>query len=105
MAAYWPSAPREEIADRMDSLLKVVVSGTLQKVEWNNSTLMRGNLAEEITKLKAKPGKDIVILGLVPILLGCGHSLFSHMKQKLDLKLEKTEMLHSGVAVLYYQRK
>ena len=125
MAGYWPSAPREEIADKMNSLPKVVVSGTLQKVEWNNSALIRGNIAEGITKLKAKPGKDIVILGsamlaafllqeglideyrviVVPLLLGRGHSLFPNIKRGIDLKLEKTTMLHSGVAVLYYQRK
>jgi dihydrofolate reductase len=125
MAAYWPSAPREEIADKMNTLPKVVVSRRLQKVEWNNSTLIGGNIAEEITKLKEKPGKDIVILGsamlaasllqeglideyrviVVPILLSRGHSLFPNIKQKIDLKLQKTKMLRSGVAVLYYQRK
>lgn len=125
MAAYWPSAPRDEIADQMNGLPKVVVSVTLQKVQWNNSTLIHGDIKNEITKLKSKPGKDIVILGsamlaafllqeglideyrviLVPLLLGRGHTLFPNIQDKLELKLNKTETLQSGVAVLYYQKK
>jgi dihydrofolate reductase len=124
MAAYWPSAPSDEIADKMNSLPKAVVSGTLKKMDWNNSTLIHGNIADEVRKLKEKPGKDIVIFGsamlaafllqeglideyrviIAPILLGRGHSLFPNIKQKLDLKLEKTRLLRSGVVVLYYQK-
>jgi dihydrofolate reductase len=125
MAAYWPSAtgPRE-IAEKMNSLRKLVVSRTLQKVEWNNSTLLPADFAREISKLKQQPGKDIVILGsaklassllhqglideyrviIGPVLLGRGHTLFPNIKQKLDLKLEKTKLLRSGVVVLYYQK-
>jgi dihydrofolate reductase len=124
MAGYWPSAARDEIADRMNSLPKVVVSSTLQKVEWNNSALIHGNIADEISKLKEKPGKGIVILGsamlasfllqeglideyrviVAPLLLGRGNSLFP-IKQPVTLRLEKTKLLHSGVIVLYYQKK
>jgi dihydrofolate reductase len=124
IAAYWPWAPRDEITDTMNTLPKLVVSSTLQKTEWNNSTLVHGNIAGEIGKLKEKPGKNVVILGsamlaasllqeglideyrviVVPILLGRGHTLFPNIKQELALKLKETKPLHSGVVVLYYQR-
>jgi dihydrofolate reductase len=124
MAAYWPSAPRDEIADQMNSLPKLVVSSTLKKVEWNNSTLLTCNFGEEIAELKQKPGKDIVILGsaqlasfllqqglideyriiLAPLLLGRGNLLFRDVTQKLALKLHRTKLLRSGVVILYYQK-
>jgi dihydrofolate reductase len=124
MAAYWPSAPRDEIADKMNGLPKLVVSNTLKKVEWNNSALLQGDLAQEISKLKAKPGEDIVILGsaklassllqlglideyriiIAPLLLGHGIPLFSDFKQQLTLKLTRTKLLRSGVVMLYYEK-
>ena len=63
MAAYWPSAERDEIAEKMNGLQKLVVSSTLKKTEWNNSTLITGDFVQEISRLKEEPGKDIVILG------------------------------------------
>jgi dihydrofolate reductase len=124
MAAYWPSAPRDEVAEKMNGLPKVVVSSTLKKVEWNNSTLVNGNIAEEVSKLKAKPGQDIAIFGsamlaslllqeglideyrviIAPLLLGRGNPLFPNITQRLDLRLAKTKLLRSGVALLYYQK-
>jgi len=124
MAAYWPSAPPDEIADKMNSLPKVVVSRTLRKVDWKNSTLLHGNLAEGIAKLKQLPGKDIVILGsavlascllqvrlideyrviLNPVLLGSGTPLFRDISQSISLKLTKSRLMRSGVIVLYYQK-
>ncbi len=56
MANYWPSAPPDEIADKMNNLPKVVFSQTLQKVEWKNSRLVRGNIAEEVSNLKNQAG-------------------------------------------------
>jgi len=122
MAGYWPSAPRDEIADFMNNLPKVVVSRTLRKVEWNNSRLIQGDVTEEISKLKQAPGGNIAIFGsamlassllqlglideyrviLSPILLGGGSPMFTNMKQRIDLKLGKTKLLKSGVVVLYY---
>src|SRR5208282_2829653 len=124
MAAYWPSAPRDEIANAMNNLPKVVVSRTLKNVEWNNSRLIQGDVAEEISKLKQMPGKDIVIFGsatlassllqlgliddyrviLSPILLGGGSPMFTNMKHRINLKLAGTTLLKSGVVVLYYQK-
>lgn len=123
MAAYWPSAPPDEIADKMNQLPKVVVSRTLPQLEWKNSTRLNGNLREEIAKLKQLPGKDIVILGsamlassllqsglideyriiLAPVLIGRGNPLFRDIGQTIKLKLTKTRLLQSGVILLYYQ--
>ncbi|MFZ0805044.1 MAG: dihydrofolate reductase family protein, partial [Candidatus Sulfotelmatobacter sp.] len=124
MAAYWPSAERDEIAEKMNGLQKLVVSSTLKKTEWNNSTLITGDFVQEISRLKEEPGKDIVILGsatlasdllqrglideyrviLAPLLLGRGHPLFRDIRQKLALRLGRTKLLRSGVIVLYYQK-
>jgi len=124
MAAYWPSAPKDEIADAMNHLPKIVFSRTLDKAEWNNSRLVKADAAEEISKLKQQPGKDMMILGsavlasallqkglideyrviLTPILIGSGYPLFKGIKNKVRLKLERTKLLSSGVAVLYYQK-
>ena len=124
MANYWPSAPRDEIADAMNSLPKVVFSSTLENAAWNNTRLIRGNISEEVTKLKSMPGKDMVILGgamlasylleeglideyrvvLAPLLLGKGNPLFKNIRQTIQLKLQKTRLLRSGVIVVYYQK-
>src|SRR5580693_6485584 len=63
MAGYWPFAAKDEIADRMNTLAKVVFSGTLERAQWNNSRLVKTDAAEEVLRLKQQPGKDIVILG------------------------------------------
>ncbi len=124
MAAYWPSAERDEIAEKMNGLQKLVVSSTLKKTEWNNSTLITGDFVQEISRLKEEPGKDIVILGsatlasdllqrglideyrviLAPLLLGRGNPLFRDIRHKLALRLGRTKLLRSGVIVLYYQK-
>ncbi len=63
-AAAWPSLTDEQgFADRMNSLPKYVVSTTLKKVGWNNSRLIKDNVADEVSKLKRQPGQDIMIAG------------------------------------------
>jgi len=65
-AAAWPSRTDEAgFADRMNSLPKFVVSTTLDQADWNNSTLIKGNVAEEVSKLKEQPGQDLVVHGAV----------------------------------------
>lgn len=125
MAAYWPSAPKDEIADKMNSLQKLVFSSTLNKAEWNNSCLVKGNIAGEVSALKRQPGKDMVVLGsamlasfllqeglideyriiLDPIILGRGNPLFGEIKQRVRLKLKDAKPLaSSGVVILYYEK-
>ncbi len=67
MANYWPtpSATRDDpiIAEKMNAMPKIVFSRTLEKVGWNNSRLIKENIAEEISSLKRRPGKDLIVFG------------------------------------------
>jgi len=109
-------------ADVINGFHKYVVSTTLKKAEWNNSTLINGNIAEEIAKLKQQPGKGIGVSGsgtlvqtlmqhdlideyvllVCPLVLGSGKRLFSDVS-KTNLKLIEAKPLSSGVVVLTYQ--
>ena len=126
MASYWstPSATSNDpiVAERMNSLPKVVFSRTLQKTEWNNTRLISENVAEEIAKLKQQPGKDIAIFGssnlsvtlaklslideyrimVNPVVLGNGTRLFEGINHRLNLKLTRTKAFSSGNVLLYY---
>jgi dihydrofolate reductase len=124
MAAYWPTAPADEIADKMNTLPKVVFSRSLRNVTWNNSRQVNTDIQEEISKLKEKPGKDIVILGsaqlvsfllplglideywviLNPVLLGGGKPLFTGIMERLRLKLLSTKVFAWGVVLLSYKK-
>ena len=63
MAAYWPKAAPDAIADKMNNLPKIVFSRTMHEVGWNNSRLAKGELVEAVNKLKQAPGGDMVVLG------------------------------------------
>jgi len=122
-AAAWPSRTDETgFADTFNNLPKFVVSATLEKVEWNNSRLIKGNVADEVSKLKQQPGQDIVIHGsgelvrtlmphnlideyrllVYPVVLGSGKRLFGD-GSKATLKLAETKTFSSGVVLLRYQ--
>ncbi|MBV9230184.1 MAG: dihydrofolate reductase [Chloroflexi bacterium] len=127
MASYWPTQLAKEddpvVADKMNTVPKLVFSKTLDKAEWNNSRLVKEHIAEEVSKLKQQQGRDLAIfgssnlavsllqMGLVdelrimvnPVVLGNGNSLFKGMHDKLNLKLLKTKTFHSGNVLLYYQ--
>jgi dihydrofolate reductase len=123
MARYWPAAPVDDVAEKMNQLPKVVVSRTLRTVVWSNSMLLAGYLAAGVYTLKAAPGKDIALLGsasvantllqlglideyrviLSPVLLGRGHPLFS-VNHLFPLRLEKATPLRSGVVILTYHK-
>jgi dihydrofolate reductase len=127
MASYWPTATTNDpvearIAERLNTLPKVVFSRTLRKVEWKNSSLAHGGVAEEIRKMKEQPGKDIGIggtslvsalapLGLiddyrilvVPVVLGSGKPLFKDVKKSISLRLRETKTFGSGLVLLAYQ--
>ena len=117
-AAWPPRADEADIADRMNSL-KLVVSKTLDKVEWNNSSLVRENVAEQVSKLKQQPGQDILIAGsgqlvkmlvqhdlvdefrllVYPVVLGSGKRPFRG-RRKMNLIIVETRSFSSGVALL-----
>jgi dihydrofolate reductase len=125
MAAYWPSAPAEDpFAEGINNLPKFVVSTTLQEpLAWNNSRLIKGDIAEEVAKLKRQPGKDLRILGsgelvhtlmqhnlideyrllVFPIVLGSGRRLFRDGSVKTALRLVDTKTTNTGVVILTYQ--
>ena len=126
-AAYWPLQTNNEsgIADRLNSEHKFVVSTTLEKAEWKNSTLIKGakRVVEEIRTLKWQPGGDIRILGSAtlvqslmqvglvdeyrlmvhPIVLGHGKRLFNNGMETTGLKLAGCKVFSSGVVLLRYQ--
>jgi len=122
-AAAWPNmAGTGAYGERMNSLPKYVASTTLQEVEWNAS-LIKGNIAEEVRKLKQEAGQDLLIFGSVelihtlmqedlideyrlmvfPIVVGSGKRLFKDGSEKKVLKLVETQTFSSGVVVLTYQ--
>ena len=124
-AAAWPSMTDEEgFADRMNNLPKYVVSTTLEEpLEWNNSTLIEWNVAEEVSRLKQQPGQDILIYGsgdlvnalmgqdlideyrlmVHPVVVGTGKRLFREGSDTKALSLVETKTFGAGVVVLTYQ--
>jgi dihydrofolate reductase len=124
-AAAWPSrAGDDDFADRMNGLPKFVASTTLEEpLEWNNSSLIKGNTAEEVSRLKQQPGQDILIAGsadlvdtlmpyglideyrlmIHPVVVGSGKRLFSEESDRTALRLVETKRFGSGVVVLTYQ--
>jgi dihydrofolate reductase len=77
-AAYWPNAPKDDpIGDKLNSIPKYVVSTTLDKVDWNNSKLIKKNVEEEVVKLKQQPGSGFLYV------IGSGKLAQSLMKARL----------------------
>jgi dihydrofolate reductase len=127
MASFWPTPFAIEndpvIAAQMNAFPKIVISRTLDRADWNNTRLIKDNVAEEIARLKQQPGKDLAIfgsanltaslmqMGLVdefrimvnPVILGAGTPLFKGVNQPIKLKLIKTRTFNSGNVLLYYQ--
>ena len=125
-ADAWPSrTDKEGFADRMNSLPKFVVSKTLKEVEWNNSRLIKGNVADEVATLKQQRGQDILVTGsgelvrtlmhhdlideyrimVHPVVLGGGKRLFRDGTEKKVLRLKETRTFSSGVVLLCYEPK
>ena len=125
-AAHWPRVtdPSDLVARALNTLPKYVASKTLDEVEWNNSTLIAGNVVEEITKLKRRPGKELQVHGsgglaqtliendLVdeyrlwsfPVILGHGKRLFGAGTVPATLKLVDSKTTGAGVAIHTYRR-
>jgi dihydrofolate reductase len=121
-AAAWPSRDGE-FADKFNSMPKYVVSSTLQDPEWNNSTVLKGDLAEEVSKLKQGSDGDIVVHGsaqlvqalieqglvdelrlmVYPVVLGKGKRVFGDTSDKKPLRLADSKTVGDGVAILVYQ--
>ncbi len=126
MAEYWTTPAAKEsdpiIANKMNSLPKVVFSRTLEKAEWENSRLVSEHIGEAVADLKRQEGRDLAILGssdlatsllemhlldelrimVNPIVLGEGKQLFAGIHGQLPLKLLDTRAFRSGNVLLRY---
>jgi dihydrofolate reductase len=125
-ADFWPRQDPEEnlVAARMNGVRKYVVSTTLEEpLEWQNSTLIAGDVAEDISELKRQPGKDIVISGsgslvrslltdrlidelrlmIHPVVVGSGKRLFEERGERIALELVDSKTFSTGVVYLTYR--
>ena len=123
-AAHWPNQSSDvQFADWMNNTSKLVVSRTLKKVEWKNSTLIKGDVVKELTKLKQQRGKNIHVIGsatlvrsllrdglldelglmVYPIILGAGRRLFEDGSGQVALKLATAKTVNTGVLSLVYE--
>ena len=123
MAAYWQAA-QGEIADYMNSLPKAVCSRTLQAASWNNTTLLKDDVAQEVARLKQEGDGDIYLFGsanlsqtlmnealfdeyricIAPVIHGNGRLLFGEGLKPQALALRETRPLSNGCVILCYQR-
>lgn len=121
-AEAWPKRSGDEFSDKFNSMPKYVVTDTLLEAAWNNSHIIKGDVVDEIKKLKQGEGGDIVVHGsgmlarflldnklvdeisilLYPVILGIGKKLFEGTT-KTDLKLVESRSLKTGVVLLRYQ--
>jgi len=123
-AAAWPSMEDDAgFAEKMNSMPKYVVSSTLGEAEWSNSTVLRGDMVEEVTRLKEEIGGVILVAGsaqlvqgliehdlvdelramVFPVLLGAGKRLFGEVGEKKPLKLTESRTVGDGIALLTYR--
>jgi dihydrofolate reductase len=121
-AKAWPS--REgEFAGKFNTMPKYVVSSTLEEPEWNNSTVLKGDVAEEVAKLKQEQDGEIVVHGsprlvqtllehdlvdelrlmVFPVVLGSGKRLFGETSEKKPLRLVDSKVVGDGVVILIFQ--
>lgn len=122
MASYWPTPIADQhdpiVAERMNSLPKVVFSRTLAKASWNNTKLVKGDLASQIRKMKKEPGEGMAILGsgsivsqlaqeglideyqivMDPIILGKGRTMFDGVKENATADLREQRSASSTAA-------
>lgn len=130
MEGYWPSVLNEPNASKHDlehaqwlqDVKKIVISGTMDKTEWNNTMLIKDNIAEQMKSLKEQSGKNLVIFGspgaaktllelglidefwltICPVVLGGGKTVFEGC-EKIKLKLLSSRTFKSGVIATRYE--
>lgn len=126
MVSYWPTPMALQndpvVAERMNGMPKVVFSRTLEKAEWSNTTLLKGDIAAETRRLKRESGMDMTILGsgsivaqlapagvidqyqlvVNPVALGGGRTIFEGIARPLGLKLTGTRAFGNGKVLLSY---
>jgi dihydrofolate reductase len=127
MAGYWPTPMAKQnsphLADQMNSMKKIVFSKSMSKADWNNTTVLKGDLATEVRNLKKQDGEGMCILGsgtivaqlaqenlideyqiaLSAVILGKGRTLFEGVQRKLNLKLTNSRTFRNGNVFLSYE--
>jgi dihydrofolate reductase len=123
MAARWPSRTGE-LADRFNSMPKYVVSSSLEHPDWHNSTVLTGDVVNEVSKLRQELSGDIVVvasfhlvrtlmehdlvdelrLKVYPVVLGAGERLFGEISDTKPMRLVDVQTIDDGVAFLTYER-
>ena len=122
-AAFWPTATGvDELAERMNSIPKYVVSNTLKRADWNNTTIISGDIRGEVARLKAQPGGEMLVYGspdlvdellrhdlvdeyrllVYPVILGSGKRMFHDRIDTHHLHLVESRTFGSGVVLLTY---
>jgi dihydrofolate reductase len=124
-AAYWPAAadPNDPVASKLNTLPKYVVSRTLASPEWENTSVVSGDIATEVRRLKEQPGRELQVHGsgrlvrsllqldlvdemrliVFPVIVGAGRRLFPDAGQATGLRLVDSRTTPSGVAIHVYQ--
>ncbi|TME82861.1 MAG: dihydrofolate reductase [Chloroflexi bacterium] len=122
-AEAWPTRTGDPFSDKFNSMPKYVVSSKLKKADWNNSTILQGDVVDEVSKLKQKVPGDILVSGsaklvqtliandlvdqlnlmVFPVILGSGKRLFGETKDLKTLQLAESKTVGDGVAILVYK--
>ncbi|HXU80759.1 MAG TPA: dihydrofolate reductase family protein [Polyangia bacterium] len=127
MRSHWPTAQAAKdapkVAEGMNRLPKVVFSRTLEKADWQNTRVVKGDLVAAVRRLKEEEGPPLVLMGsgtivsqltrarlvdeyqvvLVPIVVGRGRTMFEGIEGKVNLKLKKSRPFKNGNVVLWYE--
>jgi dihydrofolate reductase len=124
-AAHWPHVPDQPGAEELNSARKYVASRSLDKVEWNNSTLLEGDVAEAVAKIKQEEGPEIQVHGssdliqtllehdlvdelrlmIFPVVLGTGKRIFGEGAVPAGLTLADSATSSTGVVMAAYKRE
>jgi len=122
-AQAWPKMSGDPFSDKFNSMPKYVVSQTLKKADWNNSTILKGDVVDEVKKLKQKVKGDILVSGsaklvqtliendlvdqlnlmVFPVILGSGKRLFGETGAPKTLQLADSKTVGDGVSILVYK--
>ncbi len=122
LASFWPNQ-KNPMANKMNNVPKYVVTSTPLKAQWNNATIIKGNVVEEIGKLKGQPGQDILTIGSAtliqslmrtdlidkykllvhPSIVGSGKRFFNDGMDMRKLKLLESKTLSLGVVLLCFE--
>ena len=127
MKSFWPTPNAMKLmpvmAEGMNKAKKIVFSNTLKTADWNNTTIIKGDIFQQVWQMKQEEGNDMTILGsgsiitqfaekglidqyqfmIDPIAIGDGTPIFKNIKHNLELKLTDSKIFDSGVVVLTYK--